>query len=296
MIQSVFVFSIDGLSVFHMTVDSKEYLEINDLLFAGVSSAIRNLMDELGHKNLQSIEVSDGMLIYSCSHNLIFVIHARDNEGTAIGKFLVKQIEYEFVKSYKDIISEESIHLKPINTYDPFKDKIKNLYTDLKALYQRQPRLFNFFPKSIPISLVQDILLEGEDLISGYPNTTIKLARRLEEKYDKSQEKSIILFSLGKFIGYEISQIKFPNNIAINQTNILSLLNEISIAKYDSKNDLFKLEICPICRGKQSDIACCEFFSGFIEGGFDNPQLKVKEISCKATGDKYCTFQVNKLS
>lgn len=296
MIQSVFIFSIDGLSLFHMTVDSKEYREINDLLFAGVSSAIKNLMDELGHKDLQSIDVSDGMLIYSSSHNVIFVIHARDKEGAAIGKFLVKQIEYEFIKTYEKIITSENFNIQSRTTYEPFKSKIMSLYKDLSLLYEKQPRLFNFFPNTIPISLVKEILIEGEDLISGYPNTTIKLARILEEKYIDSTNKTAILFSLGKFIGYEIAKQRFSNKIALNVEDVLKILNEISIAKFDKKKEHFKLEICPICRGKKTEDMSCDFFSGFIEGVLDNPHLSIKETSCKATGDKYCTFQIKKIS
>ncbi|MHA2425439.1 MAG: V4R domain-containing protein, partial [Candidatus Thorarchaeota archaeon] len=65
---------------------------------------------------------------------------------------------------------------------------------------------------------------------------------------------------------------------------------EISVAKLDSNQEFFDVVLCPICRGKTSNKAICQFFSGFIEGALDNPGITVEETTCRAQGAKSCRF------
>jgi predicted hydrocarbon binding protein len=81
--------------------------------------------------------------------------------------------------------------------------------------------------------------------------------------------------------------------MVLTQTDVLGLLNEISVSKLESSNEIFDIVICPECRDKTSEKPMCHFFSGFIEGALDNPGISVEEISCKAAGGEMCRFKLH---
>jgi predicted hydrocarbon binding protein len=264
---------------------------MNQILFGGISSAINMLIKELAHSDLQSINVEDGKLKYSIYDELIFVLHSKGQKGEEISGFLLKQIQNEFLEDYEVIINNSDLNVIDSNLFIPFKGKIRKMYRIILELSETHEDLFNFIPDDIPLSLVNELLKEGANLIEGFPKDTIRLVRRLDEKFETDIKKKI-MFSLGVYFGIEISKIEYPTRVSLNQDEILKLLNEISVAKFDKSERVFTLAICPICRGRESKEPICDFFTGFIEGCFDNPNLQVKEIACKATGDNSCTYSL----
>jgi len=290
-INGVYIFWTSGLPIFHTTLDSGK-AEINQILFAGISSAINIFVKELAQSDLESINIEDGTLKYSIHKELIFVIHCTGKKGSLLGGFLLWQIRTEFLQQYAQIIENSSDSFIDSSLFYPFNTTVNGIHNDLILLYDRHESLFNYISEEIPLSLIQELLKEGDNLIEGFPNDTIRLIRRLDTKYEE-EVKEKIMFSLGVYFGIEISKKKFPNRVGLNQTEILNLLNEISVAKLDKKSHLYTLSICPICRGKTSTDPMCHFFAGFIEGGFDNPKLHIIEETCKAKGDQYCTFKIS---
>ncbi|MFX0085218.1 MAG: V4R domain-containing protein [Candidatus Hodarchaeota archaeon] len=291
MISGVYIFFVSGLPIFHMNLGLNERESMNQILFGGISSAINMLIKELAHSDLQSINVEDGKLKYSISNELIFVLHSKGQKGDEISGFLLKQIQNEFLEDYEVIIKNSDRNVIDSSLFQPFKTKVREMYRSVLELSETHENLFNFIPDDIPLSLVNELLKEGDNLIEGFPRDTIRLVRRLDEKFDRDIKKRII-FSLGIYFGIEISKREFPTRVSLNQDEILKLLNEISVAKYNKSERLFTFAICPICRGRVSTEPICDFFSGFIEGCFDNPNLQVKEITCKASGDKSCTYSL----
>ena len=79
-----------------------------------------------------------------------------------------------------------------------------------------------------------------------------------------------------------------------DEKNVLELLNEISVAKFDSASASFDITICPVCRGVTADEPVCDFLSGFIEGVLSNLSIRVDETKCKARGDKSCVFTLTR--
>jgi predicted hydrocarbon binding protein len=290
-INGVYIFWTSGLPIFHTTLDSGK-AEINQILFAGISSAINMFIKELAHSDLESINIEDGTLKYSVHKELIFVIHCTGKKGSHLGGFLLWQIRTEFLKQYAQVIENSPDSFVDSSLFHPFDSTVNKIHNDMLLLFDKHENLFNYIPPKIPLSLIQELLKEGDNLIEGFPNDTIRLIRRLDTKYEE-EVKEPIMFSLGVYFGIEISKKIFPNRVGINQTEVLKLLNEISVAKLDKKSHLFTLTICPICRGKSSTDPMCHFFAGFIEGGFDNPKLHIIEETCKAKGDQYCTFKIS---
>ncbi len=288
MISGVYIFLTSGLPVFHSNLN-QEHESMNQILFGGVSSAINMLIKEIAHSELQSINVEDGTLNYRVKNDLIFVIHSKGSKSRELAAFLVHQVMAAFIADYGIIIHGNSQNIIDISLFQPFEPKVIEIHETLMKLYESQPNLFKFIPNDIPLALIQDLLTEGENLVEGFPNDTIRLVRRLDDKYE-AQINRKVLFSLGVFFGIEISRKKFPDTVNISQDEVLKLLNEISVAKFDKKARTYVLSICPICRGKSSNEPMCNFFTGFIEGCFDNPNLIVQEVTCKASGEKNCSY------
>ncbi|MHA2075500.1 MAG: hypothetical protein ACW97X_12845 [Candidatus Hodarchaeales archaeon] len=288
MISGVYIFRTSGLPIFYSSLD-QEHKSMNQVLFGGISSAINMLIKEIARSELQSINVEDGTLHYSVKNDLIFVIHSKGPKIRELAKFLIKQVMAAFIEDFGIMILDSAHSIVDNSLFQPFERKALEIYKTFMKLYESQPNLFEFIPNDIPLALIQDLLKEGENLVEGFPDDTIRLVRRLDDKYEARVNREV-LFSLGVFFGIELSKKYFPDTVNINQGEVLKLLNEISIAKFNKKTRAYVLSICPVCRGKTSSDAMCNFFTGFIEGCFDNPNLFVQEATCKAKGDKNCSF------
>jgi predicted hydrocarbon binding protein len=259
-------------------------------LFGGFSSAVNTLLVELGHKELKSITVEDGILAYSSQDPVLFVVHAVNPKYEQFAKLLVKQIEHEFIKFYDEKLKDREFFVNCDN-FTPFESKIKELYSSLKKLQENYPEILEFLPSFIPISRLYEVLNLGLDIIYGYPDDTMKLVRQLNTYFaDEPGIEEVIAQTLGRYSGHRIAKTRFKNKLVLEPEKILQLLNEISVAKLDSNHEFFDVVLCPICRGRTSKKAMCQFFSGFIEGAFDNPSITVEETSCRALGDKTCRF------
>ncbi|MHA1228754.1 MAG: V4R domain-containing protein [Candidatus Hodarchaeales archaeon] len=292
MILGVYVFLTSGLPIFFTNL-SKEKSDINEILFAGISSAINMFVKEIAQSDLESIEIEDGKLLYKVDKDLIFVVHTRGKKGELIGEYLINFLGTEFKSKYGHIIQENPNSVVDNSLFWPFEDEIEKAYEKLVKLSKDQPELFKILPTDIPISLIDELEKEGKNLIKGFPNDTIRLIRRLDEKYKGKKVRDQIMLSLGKFFGREIAKKEIPERVgSLTEKETLKLLNEISITKFDRKKSSFSLAICPICRKKSSDKPMCHFFSGFISGCFNNPRLLITESSCKAAGGKNCIFKI----
>ena len=289
MISEVYIFLTSGIPIFHSNLN-QEHKSVNPVLFGGLSSAMNMLVKEVANAELQSINVEDGTLHYSARDDLIFVIHSKGLKSRRLAGFLIKQVMKSFTEDFEIILKEPK---KMINNtiFQMFEPKMLEIHDSFMKLYESQPNLFKYIPDDIPLDIIQDLLKEGENLVEGFPNDTIRLVRRLDDKYD-AQINRKVLFSLGIYFGIELSKIYFSDTVTISQNEVLKLLNEISVAKFDKKTRTYILSICPICRGKSSKDPMCNFFAGFIEGCFDNPNFKIQEVTCKAKGDNNCSFSV----
>ncbi len=275
-----------------MTFDVSEE-RMNQILFAGISSAINMFIKEVTQADLESINIEDGMLQFSLYNDLIFAVHSSGSRGNQLGGFLNQQIKQAFLDSYLSLIEANPNSLVESSLFSAFEKVVMEIYQTLIKLYESHTNLFNFLPREISLKIIEDLVNEGETLISGFPNDTIRMIRLLDEKYTV-ENKDQIMFSLGIYLGIEISNFKYKQRIGLSQKEVLNLLNEISITKFNSTYQLYTFTICPVCRGKQSTKPMCHFFAGFIEGCFDNPRLYVIEETCKASGDNVCTFKIHK--
>ena len=297
MIKTIYILHLDGIALLSVTPEkttSKEQGSFMDL-FGGFSSAINTLLVELGHKELKSITVEDGVLVYSSQDPVLFVVHATDQKYEQFAKLLVKQVEHEFQKFYTDKLENEEFFVNCDN-FTPFEPKIRELYDSLSKLQKDFPEILEFLPSFIPLSRLYEVLNLGLDIIDGYPDDTIKLVRQLNKYFDDDTGiEEVVAQTLGRYSGYRIAKSRFKNKFVLDSEKVLELLNEISVAKLDTKHEFFDVLLCPICRGKTSEKPMCQFFSGFIEGAFDNPSISVEETSCRALGDKICRFKLMRI-
>ncbi|UJG43309.1 MAG: hypothetical protein K9W46_13165 [Candidatus Heimdallarchaeum endolithica] len=287
MIKAIYIFHLTGLPVFKFSIDKKQ--DIDEILFAGVSSAIDLFLKELGHSNLYAIQTEDGTLIYSSKHGLIFVVHAFEKDDVKLGQFLVKQIEIEFLKDFSYFFQTQDITYIEKSIFETFELKAQKLYDQLYHLYQTNPEFFNIFDPNLPLSILLESVKLEKGLLDGYPERTAKLARELYSKYDEKIKKNV-LESIGKYFGYKLAKKRYSKKLVISPKEIYNLLSEISVVDFDEQNNQFIMKLCPICRGYTSEEPMCNFFTGFIEGALNNPKINVKETECRAKGDINCKF------
>lgn len=295
-LKTVFILHLDGTPVLRVDFgQSKE--ETHDTfmeLFGGFSSAINVLIKELGHKELKSISVGDGILVYSSREPLLFVVHAEDPKNEQLAKLLVKQIEHDFIESYEDLLLNENVFVFS-NIFAPFKPKVVEAYDRLMRLHADYPQLLEFLPSFVPVMRLYDVLNVGLNIIEGYPDETIQVVRQLNRFFaDEEGLEEVVSQTLGKYSGHRLAQERFRKGLVINQDNVLKLLNEISVTKFDKNSEVYDIVLCPVCRGKTAKTPICHFFNGFIEGALNNPKITVEEISCRALGDKSCRFKLHR--
>ncbi|MHA1637747.1 MAG: V4R domain-containing protein [Candidatus Thorarchaeota archaeon] len=294
MIKTVYVLHLNGTPVLQVDLEKPKDDGMGSFLdlFGGFSSAINTLIGELGHKEIKSITVGDGVLVYSSSEPLLFVVHTTDTKQEIFGRVLVKQIEHEFLKTFSDIIDDERAFVDS-DRFTLFSATIRNVYYSLRKLHTDYPHILEFLPSFIPLGRLYEVLNLGLDIIDGFPEDTIKLVRKLHKYFSKEEGlEEIIARTLGRYSGNRIARIRFEKEFVIGHRNVLELLNEISVVKLDTKDEVYDIVLCPVCRGRTSENPICHFFSGFIEGAIDNPSISVDQVSCRAQGDKSCRFKL----
>ncbi len=294
-IKTVYILHLDGTPVLRVDMDNEDAENLDGFLglFGGFSSAINTLVKELGHKEIKSINVSDGALVYSSRDPLLFVVHTLSPKHEQISKLLVKQIEHEFLASYGDILDDDNAFVL-YDVFKPFKSCIVEIHDNLMKLYSKHPELLDYLPAFIPLSQLYEVLNLGLDLINGYPSDTIRLIRQLGKYIKKDEHLKDVALTLGRYSGRMIAKDRYQGELVIDHDKVLKLLNEISIVKFNPSKECFDFQLCPICRDRKSEKPICEFFSGFIEGALDNPSIEVEEITCKAKGDKSCSFKIHR--
>jgi len=294
-INTVYLFHRDGTPLLQVTLNQDEVPKPESIkgLYERLFSAIEEIFSQLGHEEIQSVNVNDGLLVYKTYDPFIIAAYANSRKSEQFAKFLVEQIEYEFQRVYCDIpkIDSSSVYEGHFN---PFRSKVTEIYEILIGLQKEYPKLLSFLPSFVPLFRLNEVLHLGLDIVEGYPYDTIKLVRQLELIFSDSKElEEVTARAIGRYSGYLIARNHFAPSMVLNQTDVLGLLNEISVSKLDASNEIFDIVLCPECRDKKSEKPMCHFFSGFIEGALDNPSISVEEISCKASGGAMCRFKLD---
>lgn len=294
-IKTVYILHLDGTPVLRVNIDDDDEDTLDGFLglFGGFSSAINTLVKELGHKEIKSINVSDGSLVYSSREPLLFVVHTLNPRYEQFSKLLVRQIEHEFLASYGDVLNDENAFVM-CDFFKPFRSCILEIHDNLIKLYSEHPELLDYLPSFIPLNELYEVLNLGLDLIHGYPTDTIRIVRKLSKHIKKDEHLRDVALTLGRYSGHMIAKERYKGELVINHEKVLKLLNEISVVRFDSSKECFDFQLCPICRDRKSDKPICDFFSGFIEGALGNPSIEVEEITCKAKGDKSCSFKIHR--
>ncbi len=295
MIKTVYIIHLDGVPLLSLNIDgSKDQAQTFEELFGGLSSAIATLLKELGHKELKSISAGDGLLVYSSREPVLFVVHTENPKYEQFTKILVKQIEHQFFREFEHYLKQDTSYVRG-ERYTRFKSNILDLYNHLLKIRKDYPELIGFLPSFIPLSQLYMVLNLGLDIIKKFPDDTIKLVREVPNYFDNDREiEALVTKTIGRYAGHILSKDRFKGNMVIDQTDVLKMMNEISVVKYDKKQDLYDVVLCPVCRGRESEIPMCHFFSGFIEGALGNPSISVEQVSCKACGDTSCKFQLHR--
>ncbi|MHA1248307.1 MAG: V4R domain-containing protein [Candidatus Thorarchaeota archaeon] len=259
-------------------------------LFGGLTSAISTMIRHLGHKQLRSINVEDGLLVYSYRDPVFFVAHTRDPEGERFASMLVKQVEYEFFEEFGASIHEEDSYVDGAR-YAPFKSTVVTLYGQMLQIEEKFPRLLEFLPSFIPLHFIYMAMNLVTEMTERFPDGMVRVLRRLPLYFEDALVRDTVAQTLGKYLGYRVAKDRFERSV-LAQEDVLRLLNEVSVCEYDRSRNAFDLTICPECRARKSDKPMCFFFAGFIEGALANPAITVRETACRACGDSSCSFQL----
>jgi hypothetical protein len=291
-VKTVYIVHLAGIPIVSVNLDgsARDNRQSFEELFGGFSSAINNLIKELGHDELKAIESGDGLLVYSSREPILFVVHAEKQEYEQFAKILVKQIENQFFQEFEGHLQKEEAYVRG-ERYQRFKSNIRDLYNHLMRIRNDYPELIQFLPSFIPLSQLYMVLNLGLDIINRFPDDTIKLVRELNNYFGKQPElEDLVARTIGRYAGHRIAKKEYKDKLMVQQGELLNLLNEISVTKFDSDREIYDIVLCPVCRGKTADRPICHFFSGFIEGVLRNPSISVEEISCRAMGNKSCRF------
>jgi predicted hydrocarbon binding protein len=289
MIDEFFILRRDGLTLFHIILEENSFtVQVPTELFAGFTSAIVAFASEIGSGQLSKIEIEDQIFVYNVRSDIITVakISFDDDESTA--EHIVTLLEREFVQDYREELKNyEGTVRKDI--FFPFSNKVREIVDKCMKVAEKNPQLLANIPPSIDIDAILKLSECSEDLINNFPSATISLTREFQRQLPEDV-MHYTMFMLGKEVGKEIAKKRFKKKV--NDKSIMKLLKEISICSFDEEK--FSLQICPFCRGRDTIYFDCDFVSGFIEGGYNDSKIDVREIACHATGDKYCEFRVYK--
>ncbi len=292
MIDGVYIFHNKGFPLFYYGKETDAILD--EVIFAGVSSALDVFIKEFSQDKVYTIHSDKGSFIYTSYANLIFIVQTHNSKNMFFPKFVLRQIELQFIEDYSDIINSiKGNDYIDRELFTSFHLTCANIIDKLTTLLDKNPAFFDIFPEHVPLKILLEVLEKGQDILDGYPEKTIKIVRAFYRSY-KGKDSKIVMKSLGKLIGHEVRQ-KIDHKTALNCTikDVMAQINEIAIASFDPSKSQVKFDLCPVCRGIKSEEMICDFYSGFIEGYFDNPRINVEETKCKARGDPYCLFQIN---
>ncbi len=294
-IKNVYLFHRNGTPLLDVPLDASNKLRPETIkgMFERLFDAIDEVFTELGHTDIRSVTVNDGLLVYKVQDPFLFTVYTNRPKYEEFARYMVEQVEYEFSRVYSDIPRLGTSEVYESH-FDPFEARIREIYETLARLYQDYPKLMAFLPTFVPLFRLNEVLSLGLDIIAGYPHDTIKLVRQLNPLFSDAPELiDAIARTIGRYSGCEIAKRHFEPSLVRNQSDVLHLLNEISVTKIDESNEVFDIVLCPVCRNRVSEKPICQFFSGFIEGVLDNPGISVEETACKATGAQSCRFKLN---
>jgi len=289
MIDEFFILRRDGLSLFHIRLEENSYtVQLPEELFAGFSSAIVAFTSELGAGHLSKIEIEEHAFVYEVMENLITVakISMDDDEKTA--EHVVALLYREFVKEYEAELKDYDGTIRR-DIFFPFAEKVRTIVQKCEKIAANNPNLLANIPPSIAIEAIEKLSDFSEELVNQFPEATIRLTRNFQKELPEG-EMHYTMHKLGIEVGKDVAKKKIKKEVT--DKAIMKILNEISIC--DCHDDIITLKICPFCRGRETEVFDCDFVAGFIEGAYNNPKIKVREIACHAVGDKYCKFQVFK--
>lgn len=264
----------------------------DEIRFAGITSAIRTLLNEMGHKSLDSISTGSATLVYSSSsENLICVAEISDDKYKKVASFFIRQLEREFLNEYASKVDLAHLNYVDVDFFEPFETKATMLYEKIVQLYEQEPLVFEVFEPDMPIEMYYALFTYEKDLLESYPEHTIKYVRDLYSQHPV-EKGAAVLDAIGHVFGYKLRTTELSSKIVASIEDLMRLLNEISIAEYNHTTHEVVLKICPICRGFKADKPICYFFTGFIRGFLNNPKLVVQETKCKAQEDQNCVFEI----
>ncbi|TFG14015.1 hypothetical protein EU537_04765 [Candidatus Thorarchaeota archaeon] len=295
-VRTVYIVHLAGIPLVSVNLDgsARDNRQSFEELFGGFTSAINNLVKELGHEELKAIESGNGLLVYSSRDPVLFVVHVEKQEYDQFAKILVKQIENQFFQEFEGHLQKEEAYVRG-ERYQRFKSNIRDLYNHLMRIRNDYPEIIQFLPSVIPLSQLYMVLNLGLDIIQNFPEDTIKLVRELNNYFGNQPElEDLVARTIGRYAGYRIAKAEYKDKLVIQQSELLDLLNEISVTKFDSDKEVYDIVLCPVCRGKTANRPICHFFSGFIEGVLRNPSISVEETSCRAMGNKSCEFALHR--
>ncbi len=291
----VYIIHRDGIPLLTVGLSGSSMSSIPsfDELFGGFISAVNTLIQQLGHRELRSISVEDGLLVYSFRDPVIFVAYTNDTDSERFANYLVRQVEYEFFQEFGDVIRDEDIFVRP-DLFRPFRLTVINLYEQMEQIERQFPRVLDFLPEFVPLHYIYMITNLGTDMTKSFPEGTIAAIRRLPLYFGEATDvQHLVAQTLGRYLGSHVAVDRL-GDFVVTPEDTLRLLNEISVCRYDRDREFFDIPICPECRGITADEPLCYFFLGFIEGAIGNPSVEVKETACRARGDKTCRFQLTR--
>ncbi len=265
MLQYVLIISESGINLVKYASPKYEDFEINEQLFSGLLTAIKQMGDSIVKKSLDMISFGDYDLYYLERDRLIVVLIPRPELDKKRIPLILNGIIDDFETQFGNFDPT-------IDMFQSFRERIK--------MYEYREELYN----------------EAIKVAKNFPEGVVGVARKKLEELEKEfsmEDAQKLIHDFGLFVGLRIKNKK-------DRVETLDwALNEISVAEI--KKGMVILDICPFCRGRHTHISVCNFATGLIEGILSDQdpseilsheQCKVKyvETYCKAKGDPTCTF------
>lgn len=291
MYEACYVFTKEGLLIVSIPL-KKNVNRLNEkaaIIFGGLSSAINQLMNDIGHQ-LLSIELKQGKLLFSIKSDIIFVLHGLGEIDERFGKLFLHLIEQQFLEYYETYFQENPKILIRKNDFKEYKPQVISVFSKLKRIARELPLIFEYIPYSLSIEMINELDKFSRKKNFHDVNRVIEFINTINKKNIVNKD---LVASLGEYFGYELAKNfhQSSGNI-IDAVDVLRLLNQISESSYDPEVNTFSMKNCPIEFPAKLGQKCW-FLYGFVLGCFNNPNISLKEIECVHKGDGKCVFKLS---
>ncbi len=127
-----------GHTLFHYSEDDSKVL--SDLV-GNFLSAVSTFAEELGERNIQSLEFEENKFVYEALGDLLFVFLIGTDEPEDIYRIMLRDISKEFMDRYGEIVKSEVVDFDLFNEFNDYVKQVLMRYEGLSPIAKKYPTI-----------------------------------------------------------------------------------------------------------------------------------------------------------